>query len=519
VRVRFLLTALCGAAIIVGTQGAAAVKAVHRAVASVDWPSYNNDIGSNRYATSTQITKSNVSGLHVICSAQLGQFPRFESGPIVVNGVLYITLPTQTYAINATSCATLWVNTYTPTKNGSGPNRGAAYASGMLFRGFSDGHVIAINATTGATVWNQNVIASGSYEYISAAPIVWKSSLVIGTANGDNGQMCHVMALAQSSGNLLWSAQTVPNLGAPVAKTWMGATRIAGGATWTSFTVDSATGKLYVPVGNPGPDFDIRMRKGTNLYTNAVLELNEAKGTLLRTLQVVPNDYHDWDQAAAPAIVTLPNAEKVVITAGKDGFMRSFELSNLGALWKTAVTTISNINAPITVKGTHFCPGGGVFWNGPSYSPSSGLVYVNSEDWCKTVDLSMTPQPYVPGQAWLGTTDGYGTHDATSSGWVTAVNATTGAIKWRYHATTPLVAAVTSTAGGLVFSADLAGNIFVFDDTTGKLLKTIVPGVAVGGGIVSYEVSGTQYIAVAAGMSSPLFNLPTVNSSIVVLGL
>jgi alcohol dehydrogenase (cytochrome c) len=519
VRIRLFLTILCGAAVIVSTQGAMNAHSARHTPSSVDWPAYNNDPASNRYASSTQISKSTVTGLHVICSAQLGQVVRLETGPIVVSGVLYATTQTQTYAINAATCATLWINTYTPTKPGGAANRGAAYANGQLFRGFADGHVIAIDAATGATVWNQTIIASGSGEYIAAAPVTWNSSIFIGTANGDNGQMCHVVALDQASGTIQWMQQTVPNLGQPAAKTWKGATRIAGGATWTSYTIDASSGKLYVPVGNPGPDFDIRLRKGSNLYTNSILELDSSTGTLLRGIQLVPEDYHDWDQAAAPAIVALGKSKKIILSVGKDGILRSVNLATLADLWKTPVTTISNAKAPITVGGTHFCPGGAVFWNGPSYSPSSGLVYVNSVDWCKTVDLSMTPQPYVPGQAWLGTSDGYGQHDPTKSGWVTAVDVKTGAVKWRYHATTPLLAGVTSTAGGLVFSADLTGNVFAFDDSTGAVLKTIDTGAAIGGGLISYEVSGTQYIAAAVGFAASMWGTPQVNSSIVVMGL
>jgi alcohol dehydrogenase (cytochrome c) len=485
----------------------------------VNWPSDNDTVTSNRFASSTQITKSTVSTLHVVCSAALGQISRFQSGPIVVNGIIYVTSATQTYAINGTTCAILWTNSYAAGGAGGATNRGAAYANGVLFRGFSSGAVMAINASTGATIWTQNVLGSGSLEYVSAAPIVWKSSVVIGTANGDNGQMCHVMALDQSTGRIIWSDQLVPGVGTPDGKTWKGATRIAGGATWTSFSIDPATAKLYVPVGNPGPDFDSRLRKGANLYTNSVLELEPATGALVRGFQFVPQDVHDWDQASAPAIVTLANAQKVMLAAGKDGYLRSVSLASNTQLWKTAVTKIVNANAPITVKGTHYCPSGGVHWNGPSYSSTSGLVYVNAVNQCKTVTLSATPQPYVPGQAWLGTPNGYGVVDSTSSGFVTAVNAMTGAVVWQVPTATKLYAGITSTAGGVVFSADLNGTIYAFDDTTGTVLKTISTGEPLGGGLVSYAVNGTQYIAAAAGLNVPILGAPNGNSSIVVLGI
>jgi len=485
----------------------------------VNWPFYNDTVTSNRFASSTQITKSTVANLHVICSAPLGQISRFQSGPIVVNGVIYVTSATQTYAIDGTTCAIRWTNNYSAGGAGGATNRGAAYANGVLFRGFSSGAVMAINASTGATIWTTNVLGSGSYEFVSAAPIVWKSNVVIGTANGDNGQMCHVMALDQSTGAIVWSDQLVPNVGTPDGKTWKGATRIAGGATWTSFSLDPATGRLYVPVGNPGPDFDSRLRKGANLYTNSVLELNPATGALVRGFQFVPQDVHDWDQAAAPAIVTLSNSAKVMLAAGKDGYLRSVSLASNTQLWKTAITKILNANAPITVKGTHYCPSGGVHWNGPSYSSTSGLVYVNAVNQCKTVTLSATPQPYVPGQAWLGTPNGFGVVDSTSSGFITAVNAMTGAIVWQYATATKLYAGITSTAGGVVFSADLNGTIYAFDDTTGTVLKTISTGEPIGGGLVSYAVNGTQYIAAAAGLNVPILGAPNGNSSMVVLGI
>ncbi len=486
---------------------------------TVDWPAYNNDPAADRYSALSQITPANVSGLHVVCSAQLGAQISFQSGPIVVAGVLYVTTSNQTIAIDATTCATRWTNVYPLPKNVTHTNRGAAYANGTIYRGFADGHVIAIDATTGTTIWNQRVIAAGSLEIISGAPVAWKTSLIVGTANGDSGQACHVIALDAATGGALWSVQTVPNVGAPPAKTWRGASRIAGGATWTSFSIDPSTAKLYAPVGNPGPDYDIRKRSGANLYTDAVLEMSAATGHVTRTMQFDPQDPHDWDQSAAPAIVTLANGTSVALVAGKDGYLRSVALANFAPLWQTAITTIRNATAPIVVGGTHFCPAGAVFWNGPAYSPVTGLAYVNSADWCKTVDLSPTPQPYVPGQAWLGTSNGEGVKDAAQSGWLNAVNATTGAMAWRYHSSKPLVAGVTPTAGGIVFTADLLGNVLALNAASGVLLQSIATGLPVGGGIVTYAVGGTQFVAVAAGMVSGNFGTPQNNSAVIVLGL
>lgn len=492
----------------------ASFAADRRAASAVNWPGYNDDVGSNRYAAIAQLSKATVGSLHVVCTAQLGQFARFETGPIEVNGTIFATTADDTFAISATTCAPLWENAYVPTNKTGATNRGVAYAQGMLFRGFPDGHVIAIDASTGRTLWNQSIIAAGSHEFISAAPLAWNGSIVIGTGNGDNAVICHVAALDQASGKILWTIATITS-----GKTWKGAQHLAGGATWTSFSVDAATGKLYVPVGNPGPDYDTRLRKGANLNTNSVLELDPATGALLRGLQVIPNDFHDWDQAAAPAIVTLKSGGKIMLTAGKDGYLRGVNLATFASIWKTPVTTISNATAPITTQGTHFCPGGAVYWNGPAYSPATGLAFINAVDWCKTVVLSATPQPFVPGQPWLGTADGDGVHDPTNSGWLTAIDATTGVVRWRYHSPTPLLAGVTATSGGVVLTADLSGNVLAFDAARGTQLASVNVGAAVGGGLIAYEVAGSAYVATAVGLSSPLFNTPQTETSIVVLGV
>jgi alcohol dehydrogenase (cytochrome c) len=490
--------------------------------ASVDWPFYNNDINNdiaaNRYVALDQISTSNVSGLHVLCTATLGTQLRFESGPIVVAGTMYVTTSNQTIALNAATCGVLWTNTYVLPPKVAHTNRGIAYAGDQLFRGFADGHVIAINAATGATVWNQKIVAAGSLEFIAAAPIVWHTSVIIGTANGEYGQMCHVAALNTATGALVWTQQTVPNLGSPNAKTWQGAARIAGGATWSSFTIDPATGRLYVPVGNPGPDFDVRKRVGRNLFTNSVLEFNALTGKFYRAIQVIPQDDHDWDQAAAPAVVKL-GTTKIALIAGKEGYLRSIDLATFAQVWQTAVTTIENANAPIVPGGTHYCPAGAVHWNGPAYSPATGLAYVNAADICTTVDLAATPQPYVPGQPWLGSTNGNGIHDPAISGWLSAINAATGKTQWNYHSALPLVAGVTPTAGGLVLTADMSGKVLAFDATAGTLLASVPTGMPVGGGVISYAVSGTQYVAVAAGLNAPDYGSGQTSSSIVVLGL
>ncbi|MBA3895178.1 MAG: PQQ-binding-like beta-propeller repeat protein [Gemmatimonadales bacterium] len=87
---------------------------------------------------------------------------------------------------------------------------------------------------------------------------------------------------------------------------------------------------------------------------------------------------------------------------------------------------------------------------------------------------------------------------------MTALDAETGAIRWRFRSLTPMVAGVTPTAGELVFTGDLYGDVLALDAVTGAVRWRWSTGLPIGGGVVTYRVDGRQYVAVAAGMHAPL---------------
>ncbi|MDQ6829742.1 MAG: PQQ-binding-like beta-propeller repeat protein, partial [Gemmatimonadota bacterium] len=234
-----------------------------------------------------------------------------------------------------------------------------------------------------------------------------------------------------------------------------------------------------------------------------------AHGVVKTWYQVLPGDFHDWDVGAAPALITTSAGKHLVSIAGKDGHLYGYERDSRARVYATEVTTVENATAPFTPGGTHFCPGiqGGVEWNGPSFSAKTNLLYVNSIDWCSTVKI--VPASKLEGRRglpWTGSaelTKPFGAFDKTSKGWLTAVDAEDGKVKWRYASSTPLVAAVTSTAGGLVFTGDLKGSVFAFNAETGAELWRHEVGQPIGGGVITYAVNGKQYVAVAVGMHSP----------------
>ena len=101
----------------------------------------------------------------------------------------------------------------------------------------------------------------------------------------------------------------------------------------------------------------------------------------------------------------------------------------------------------------------------------------------------------------------FGAHRPKWSGWLTATDAETGKIKWRYQAVGPVLAGVTPTKGGLVFSGDMNGNAYAFDAETGKKLWSANFDGAVGGGLITYAVGGHQRVAIVSGTNTFVFPL------------
>jgi glucose dehydrogenase len=106
-----------------------------------------------------------------------------------------------------------------------------------------------------------------------------------------------------------------------------------------------------------------------------------------------------------------------------------------------------------------------------------------------------------------------------SKGWTHALDANTGKVLWKIAQPTPMIGGVTPTAGGVVFTGDLLGNFQVLDAKSGKKLYQFQTGGPIAGGVVTYEVDGRQYVAVAAGNISLIPGNRPGNPSIVVFGL
>jgi alcohol dehydrogenase (cytochrome c) len=514
-------------------------------VAAGDWPAYNRTLAGDRFSPLDEIDRGNVAQLRVVCTYTLPEVAALQTGPIVVAGTMYFTTESHSYAIDAGTCTQKWsVEWKSSRPSPLGAHRGFAYLDGRLFRGTSDAHVLALDAADGHTLWDRTMDVAGTPGLsMPMAPIAANGRVFIGNAGGDQtGVTGHVFALDAQDGHVVWRFDVIPDDPA-VRATWPNADRypVTGGAFWTSFALDAPRGVLYVPAGNPAPDFDVEARGGDTLYANSLIALDAASGRIVGYNQLVPRDAHDWDVNSPPALGTTRAGRPIVASANKDGLLSVLDRSALasGALpppasaaelgsrlptiFQSPTTTRLNPDVPLSrTARVRFCPGiqGGNEWNGAAFHPALNTLYTGAVDWCASVQLAEKPTVPSAGAIWFGSAVGeIQGPSSEAKGWITAFDADSGAERWKFAAPAPVVAGVTPTAGGLVFAADLMGHLRAFDAENGAVLFELDTGQSIGGGIVSYSVGGRQRIGVASGMKSGIWPGAATESRIQVFGL
>jgi alcohol dehydrogenase (cytochrome c) len=487
-------------------------------VTDADWPMYNKDYRGQRYSGLSQITVKNAHKMTPSCMFQLGEVGSFQSSPLIYQGVMYVTTPYNTYALDARTCKSIWKYEYTPTgQEQLVTNRGAALYAGKIFRGTTDGHLLALDAKDGKLLWDAWVADSGLGYFLSAAPIAHDGKVFIGESGADWGANGHIRAFDAETGKQVWVFDVIPTGKQPGAETWAKGAENGGGSSWTTLSYNPDDGLVYAPVGNPAPDMDPKLRPGKNLYTNSVVALDAKTGKLGWYVQQITNDSHDWDTSAAPVIYDV-KGKKYMAVANKGGWLYFYDRVTHKLLAQPEVSTHLNHEKHVPVEGEYTCPGiiGGVEWNGPAFSPKDKMIFVNSVDWCGT--YKKVSAPYVEGSYYMGgeyTFDGFD----KAKGWVRSFDATNGKQLWAFQAATPMIAGVTPTAGGVLFTGDLDGDFLVFDAKTGKVLYRFNTGGGIAGGVTTYQVDGRQYVAVASGNASRSVWHTTGAATIVVFSL
>lgn len=493
---------------------------------TTDWLHSNHDYAGQRFVDLKQINAQNVAQLRPACIFQTGDTKPFHNNPLVYRGVMYITTTWSTIAIDAKTCKQRWRHDW---KQKSleihPPNRGAAIKDGRIVRATTDGYLFALDLETGKPLWERKLISTEKNEgSFNIAPVIFENLVLLGLGISEQGVKGWISAFRLEDGELVWRFNTVPDDGEPGAETWGNAdARVkGGGAVWTPLSLDPSKGLVYVPVANPAPDFFGDIRPGANLYTSSLVVLDVRTGKLQWHYQAVPHDTHDWDLTqVSPLFTTTVKGKKrnLVSVVGKDGLLHVLDRDTKEHLYETPVTTRLNADVEPTVSGVRACPGvlGGVQWNGPAFNPGTNMLYVPAVDWCGVYRKAEAVR-HIPGQLYMG---GSFQEDPVEKarGWLTAIDASTGEVRWKYQSSRPMIAAVTTTSANLVFTGELTGDLVAFDAKSGKELYRFYTGGAMNGGVISYAIDGKQYLAVASGSATGFWRAAPAASTVIIFSL
>jgi quinoprotein glucose dehydrogenase len=445
---------------------------------SVNWSVYGGDPGGMRYSPLADVNRANVAGLVRLWSWETGERPipdsdsakaarpgTFQATPLVVNDTMYLSTPyNRVVALDAGTGRELWrydpgSHRYGQPSNGTGfVHRGVAlWTSGRERRVFinSRWRLIALDAATGRPIPG---FGSGGEVDLTAGldrpvnrlhytntspPVVWGDLVIVGNGVGDrlmyrNDPPGDVQAFDARTGRRVWRFRTVPAPGEFGHDTWEGDSWRTTGHTnvWAPFTVDSARGLVYLPVGTPSNDWYGGTRKGANLFGESIVCLDARTGKRVWHFQVVHHGLWDYDLPAPPNVITIRRPGGVVdavVVPTKQGFIFAFDRVTGQPLWPIQERAVPasdvpgestwptqpfpTLPAPVTpqgfsladvidftpaireaalavasryrvgplytppsMQGTITLPGsiGGVGWGGAAYDPEANTLYVKA---------------------------------------------------------------------------------------------------------------------------------------------
>jgi alcohol dehydrogenase (cytochrome c) len=493
-----------------------------------NWLTYSANYSSHRYSRLDQIHPGNVARLKPAWVYQIHINQKFETTPLVADGIMYVSEPpSNVTAMDTRTGRALWEYRREVPKDlrvcCGQVNRGVALLGDMVIVGTVDAHLVGLDAKSGLVRWDTTVAEYKNGYSITVAPLALKDKVIVGMAGGEYGVRGFLDAYDARTGKQLWRFWTVPAMGEPGVETWDGESWKTGSATtWVTGAYDPEQNLVFWGTGNPGPDWNGIVRKGDNLYSDCLLALDADTGKLKWYFQFTPHDDHDWDAVQVPVLLDgtfRGQPRKMVLFANRNGFyyvldrvtgkyLASRELSK--QTWAKGIddngrpAVLPNV-AP-TAEGTRVWPAvaGATNWFSPSYSPKTNLFYVAVRE---------EGAVYYEGEAEYKAGSIFNAGGARSVpgedpwGAVRALKPHSGEVQWEFKLRRPPWAGVMSTAGGLVFGGSTQGEFFALDAATGKSLWNFQTGGAVWSNPISYLSAGKQQVAIAAGHAIFAFGL------------
>ena len=518
-----------------------------------EWLAYGRTSNEQRFSPLTQVNTSNVANLKVDWFIELPDAVGLVATPLVANGVMYfVTSRNIVRAVSATNGDELWrfdpkVSEHMGTRMKAAflhGNRGVALYNDKVYTATVDGRLIALDAGTGKQIWSSQTTDPDQPLYISGAPKVFKSKVLVGNGGTENGPLRgYVTAYDAETGKQAWRFWIVPGNPADgfedeamemAAKTWTGEWwKLGGGGNaWHGVTFDPEFNTVYIGTGNGSP-WNAKIRSpggGDNLFLSSVVALDADTGEYRWHYQTTPGE--TWDYTSTMDIVLADlvidgKQVKALMHAPKNGFFYVIDRATgklLSAEPFAEVNWASKIDMatgrPVEVPGARYEDGSQVIAPGPfgahnwpsmSYNPQTGLAYIPTiyqryEFNDQEVDLKLWQPTDWQANA---PTDGLGVS------WIEAGHRSDGIhgslqawdpVKQEQAWEVPLPVAwnpgTLTTAGNLVIQGRADGYIAAYNAMNGKELWRQEVGLGVAAPPITYELNGRQYVALLVGWGS-----------------
>ena len=519
------------------------------------WLKNGGNLFNQNYSPLTQINRQNVGNLKAVWRTHLdgsGLKPKYsgEGQPIVHEGVIYVvTGADDVFAISVKTGGLLWKHqanldeTITTVCCGW-TSRGVALGEGKVYVGQLDGRLVALDQRSGELAWSIQAERWQNGYTITAAPLYYNGMIIVGFAGGENGTRGRVKAYDAKDGHLIWTFYTVPGPGEFGHDTWPQNNEawLHGGATvWQTPAVDPELGLIYFTTGNPGPDFNGKIRAGDNLFSTSMVAIDARTGKYRWHFQQVHHDLWDYD-GPNPVILfdvrVNGRVRKAAAEANKAGWVYILDRVTgkplIGIDEKAvpqeprqvtsptqpiprgdafvpqqvdiapedySLVNQGRIFTPFWKEGVVAKPGarGGANWPPSSYDPTTNYFYVCATDAANLFKGGEDDQKITPeGERYLGSA--FGGRPIPGFGIFAALDMRTNRLVWQQRWTDSCYSGSVTTAGGLVFTGRNDGRLTALNSSTGKRLWEFQTGAGLNAPASVFEYEGEQYVvAYSAG--------------------
>ena len=492
-----------------------------------DWPMIRRSYDAHSFSPLDQINTANVDSLSLEWVWNMHEGDS-EPSPLVYNGIIYLINPGNVIqALDGKTGELIWENWAGPANRQD--MRNIAIYNDKIIQATTDARLIALDARTGAQVWETAVADSTQGFANSSGPIVADGRVILGLAGCARyiKDDCYISAHDADTGELAWRFNTIAKANEPGGDTWGELDDIfrAGGETWITGSYDPELKLTYWGTAQQKPWVPVSRHLTINdegLFTNSTVAVNIDDGTLNWHFQHVPAEALDLDEVFERVLVNR-GGEKLVFSLGKYGILwKSDRVTGefkgyKETVFQNAFTDIDAVTGRVTYREdiqnaklnewTSACPSsaGGKDWHSMTYHEPSGLIIAPLSQTC--LENAAREVALVQGGGGLAASRKFFEMPGTDGnlGKIGAYNVDTMEEVWSHQQRASFHTGTMSTAGDLVFVGDLDRRFKALNARTGEVLWETRLGTSVQGHPVSFAIDGKQYIAVtsAVGGTSP----------------